>query len=68
MNQNVYFPGATVKAVGKYSWEIKSWNPQPNSENGKMVVDIDQFNVESAETASRKPKRLRHEVILIPIE
>ena len=35
MNQNVYFPGATVKAVGKYSWEIKSWHPQPNSEKWK---------------------------------
>ena len=69
MNQNVYFPGATVRAIGRYSWEIKSWNPQPNSSNGKMVIDISQFNiVEIPETAAKKSKLLRHEVILISIK
>ena len=68
LNQNVYFPGATVKSIGRNSWEIKSWDPKPNTSNGKMVIDITQFNVESPETAEKKAKSLRHEVILIPIK
>jgi hypothetical protein len=69
MNQNVYFPGATVRAIGRYSWEIKSWSPQPNSSKGKMVIDISQFNItEIPETATKKSKSVRHEVILILIK
>ncbi|HVX26420.1 MAG TPA: hypothetical protein VHB70_08770 [Parafilimonas sp.] len=68
LNENVYFPGAIVKSVGKYSWEIQAWKAQPNSTNGKMVIDINQFIVEAFETATKKSKLLRHEVILVPIK
>ena len=69
LNQNIYFPGATVRSIDKYSWQISRWDPQPGTSKGKMVIDISQFTIDGfPETASIKSKALRHEVILIPIE
>jgi antitoxin component YwqK of YwqJK toxin-antitoxin module len=68
MNEYVYFPGATVRSIGKYAWEISNWNQLPNSEYGKMIIDVSEYIVETPETVSKKSKKLRHKVILIPIK
>ncbi len=69
MNQNIYFPGATIHSIDQYSWEIRQWDTQPGTSKGKMVIDITQFNIDGLpETALIKSKSLRHEVILVPIK
>jgi len=69
MNQNIYFPGATFRSIDKYTWEIRRWDPQPGTSKGKMVIDINQFNIDGIpETTAIKSKSLRHEIILVPIE
>ena len=67
MNLNIYFPGATVMSIDKYSWIIKAWKAQPHSQNGKMVVVISQFGVEDSHVLQSQ-KQLREEIIFIPIK
>ena len=67
MNQWVYFPGATVIPIDKYSWEVKAWKPQPKTKSGKMVVDIYDFIVENSHVL-QKTQLLREEIILIPLK
>jgi hypothetical protein len=61
LNLNVYFPGATFIKIDPYSYYIKSWKPQPNSNKGKMVIDI-------YENAFFKSKWVYHKVELIEIK
>ena len=66
MNESIYFPGAALISIDQYSWAIKSWKPQPHSQNGKMVVDISQFNVDDTHVVQPNTP-LREEIILVPI-
>ena len=62
MNLQVYFAGATVRRTDLYTYVIKELRPQPGSEKGKMVIDVNE-NVFGGE----KSKRIFHKVVLIDI-
>jgi hypothetical protein len=61
LNLNVYFPGAKVYKIDNYTYMIKDWEPQPNSNNGKFVVNIYQDIFASA-------KILREEIIYVTLK
>jgi hypothetical protein len=61
MNLNVYFPGATILRISAYSFAIRSWKPQPNTQKGKMVIDI-------FENVFTKSSNVLHKVVFIDIK
>ncbi|MFT3911453.1 MAG: hypothetical protein QM737_18665 [Ferruginibacter sp.] len=67
MNQNIYFPGATVTQLDHYSWIIKNWQTQPHSSNVKMVVVTSEFGVDDSHVF-QKHKLIKEETILIPVK
>ncbi|MDI3319850.1 toxin-antitoxin system YwqK family antitoxin [Pinibacter soli] len=67
-NQFVNFPGARVRPIKNFSWEILSWNPQPDSSMGKMIVDIYEISIDIPEAPSKGSKTRSREVILIPVK
>ena len=67
MNQYIYFPGARVIPLNHYSWIIEKWQPQPHSNNGKMVVVTSEFGVEDSHVFQQHKLR-KEETILVPIK
>ena len=61
INLYVYFPDATVQKINSYTYFIKAWKPQPNTNKGKIVVDI-------SENSFFKPKNVYHKIQLIEIK
>ena len=61
INLNVYFPSATVQKINSHTYFIKAWKPQPNTNKGKVVVDI-------SENSFFKPKNVYHKIYLIEIK
>jgi hypothetical protein len=61
LNLSVYFPGAKVYKIDNYTYVIKDWKPQPNSNNGKFVVNIYQDIFAEA-------KILREEIIYVTLK
>ena len=61
VNLNVYFPGAKLTRLNQYTYFIQSWEPQPGSKKGKMVIDI-------YENSFSRSKRVYHKVVLVDIE
>jgi hypothetical protein len=62
MNLQVYFAGGTFRREGMYTYIIMELRPQPGTQKGKMVIDVNE-NVFEGE----KYKKVFHKVVLIDI-
>jgi hypothetical protein len=61
MNLSAYLPGSTTYRIDAYSFVITDWHRQPDSQKGKMVIDI-------YENAFFKSKRVLHKIVLVDIK
>jgi len=56
-----WYLGANVSKINPYAYIIKSWKPQPNTQKGKIVIDI-------YENVFTRPKRVFHKIVFVDIQ